>query len=133
MHAVRLRRETSRSADTPPLPTVLLTLFVRRAQSLGLAAGGAELVQLDVLDPDSIAAAMSGVTAVVCATGFTPSFNLKKDNPAQVDHKGTDNLVASATAEGSTVKKFVLVTSRANITNIDIRHTPFFRSRFSRS
>lgn len=70
---------------------------------------------------------------MVCATGFTPSFNLKKDNPAQVDHKGTDNLVASATAEGSTVKKFVLVTSRANITNIDIRHTPFFRSRFSRS
>ena len=56
---------------------------------------------------------MSGVTAVVCATGFTPSLNFKKDNPAQVDHKGTDNLVAAATAEGSTVKKFVLVTSRA--------------------
>lgn len=53
-----------------------------------MAAGGAELVQLDVLDPASIAAAMEGVTAVVCATGFTPSFNLKKDNPAQVDHKG---------------------------------------------
>jgi hypothetical protein len=45
---------------------------VKKASSLGLAASGAELVQLDVLDPSSIAAAMSGVSAVVCATGFTP-------------------------------------------------------------
>jgi uncharacterized protein YbjT (DUF2867 family) len=42
------------------------------------------LVQLDVLDPASIARAMAGVTAVVCATGFTPSFKFKTDNPAQV-------------------------------------------------
>lgn len=75
-----------------------------------MAASGAELVQLDVLDPGSIEEAMAGVTAVVCATGFTPSLNFKKDNPAQVDHKGTDNLVAAATANGA-VKKFVLVTS----------------------
>jgi uncharacterized protein YbjT (DUF2867 family) len=84
---------------------------VKKASSLGLAASGAELVQLDVLDPSSIAAAMSGVSAVVCATGFTPSFNIKRDNPAKVDHEGTDNLVAAATAPGSDVKKFVLVTS----------------------
>lgn len=89
------------SPPSPPFPT----------QGLGLAAGGAELVQLDVLDPDSIAAAAADVTAIVCATGFTPSLNFRKDNPAQVDHKGTDNLVAAATAPGSSVKKFVLVTS----------------------
>eukprot|EP00227_Mantoniella_beaufortii_P003622 CAMPEP_0197613720 /NCGR_PEP_ID=MMETSP1326-20131121/59163_1 /TAXON_ID=1155430 /ORGANISM="Genus nov. species nov., Strain RCC2288" /LENGTH=269 /DNA_ID=CAMNT_0043182585 /DNA_START=304 /DNA_END=1113 /DNA_ORIENTATION=+ len=83
---------------------------LKKAQGLGLGASGAELVQLDVLDPASIDAAMAGVTAIICATGFTPSFNFKKDNPAQVDHKGTDNLVAAATKAG-TVKKFVLVTS----------------------
>ena len=54
---------------------------------------------------------MQGCTAVICATGFTPSFNFKKDNPAKVDHEGTDNLVAVATAPGSSVKRFVLVTS----------------------
>ena len=75
-----------------------------------MAASGAELVQLDVLDPGSIDAAMAGVTAVICATGFTPSLNFRKDNPAQVDHKGTDNLVAAAGKAG-TVKRFVLVTS----------------------
>ena len=66
---------------------------------------------MDVLDTDSIAAAMAGVSAVICATGFTPSLNFKKDNPAKVDHVGTDNLVAAATAEGASVKRFVLVTS----------------------
>ena len=56
---------------------------------------------------------MAGASAVVCCTGFTPSLNFKKDNPAKVDHVGTDNLVAAAgnaKGEGS-VKKFVLVTS----------------------
>lgn len=83
----------------------------KKASSLGLAAAGAELVQLDVLDKASIEAAMQGCTAVICATGFTPSLNFKKDNPAKVDHEGTDNLVAVATAPGSSVKRFVLVTS----------------------
>ena len=40
----------------------------------------------------------------VCATGFTPSLNFKKDNPAKVDHVGTDNLVAAATAEGRSTR-----------------------------
>ena len=70
----------------------------KKASSLGLAAAGAELVQIDVLDKASIEAAMQGCTAVICATGFTPSLNFKKDNPAKVDHEGTDNLVAVATA-----------------------------------
>jgi len=83
----------------------------KKASALGLAASGADLVQLDVLDKASIEAAMQGCTAVICATGFTPSFNFKKDNPAKVDHEGTDNLVAVATAPGSSVKRFVLVTS----------------------
>ena len=82
---------------------------VKKAQSLGLAAAGAEVVQMDVLDTDSIAAAMAGVSAVICATGFTPSLNFKKDNPAKVDHLGTDNLVAAAAA--ADVKRFILVTS----------------------
>jgi uncharacterized protein YbjT (DUF2867 family) len=83
-----------------------------KMRALGLEAAGAELVALDVLDPDSIASAMAGASAVVCCTGFTPSLNFKKDNPAKVDHVGTDNLVAAAgTAKGGGVKKFVLVTS----------------------
>ena len=45
---------------------------------------------LDVLDPESIASAMAGASAVVCCTGFTPQLNFKKDNPAKVDHVGTD-------------------------------------------
>ena len=84
-----------------------------KMRALGLEAAGAELVALDVLDPESIASAMAGASAVVCCTGFTPSLNFKKDNPAKVDHVGTDNLVAAAgnaKGEGS-VKKFVLVTS----------------------
>ena len=83
----------------------------KKASALGLAASGADLVQLDVLNKASIEAAMQGCTAVICATVFTPSFNFKKDNPAKVDHEGTDNLVAVATAPGSSVKRFVLVTS----------------------
>jgi uncharacterized protein YbjT (DUF2867 family) len=82
----------------------------KKMRALGLEASGAELVQMDVLDSESINAAMAGVVAVVCCTGFTPSLNFKKDNPAKVDHVGTDNLVAAAVANGS-VQKFVLVTS----------------------
>ena len=82
----------------------------RRAEEDFSEAAGAELVALDVLDPDSIASAMAGASAVVCCTGFTPSLNFKKDNPAKVDHVGTDNLVAAAVAEKG-VKRFVLVTS----------------------
>ena len=81
-----------------------------KMRALGIEAAGAELVALDVLDPESISSAMAGVSAVVCCTGFTPSLNFKKDNPAKVDHVGTDNLVAAAVAEKG-VKRFVLVTS----------------------
>ena len=81
-----------------------------KMRSLGLEASGAELVAVDVLDVASIEAAMAGVSAVVCCTGFTPSLNFKKDNPAKVDHVGTDNLVKAAVGNGN-VKKFVLVTS----------------------
>ena len=72
-----------------------------KMRALGLEAAGAELVALDVLDPESIASAMAGASAVVCCTGFTPSLNFKKDNPAKVDHVGTDNLVAAAVANGA--------------------------------
>ena len=84
-----------------------------KMRALGLEAAGASSWPSAVLDPESIASAMAGASAVVCCTGFTPSLNFKKDNPAKVDHVGTDNLVAAAgnaKGEGS-VKKFVLVTS----------------------
>lgn len=83
---------------------------LKKAESLGLPETGAEVVLLDVLDAAQVAQAMQGAAAVVCATGFTPSLNLGKDNPAKVDRQGTVALVDAAVKSG-TVKKFVLVSS----------------------
>ena len=111
------RTEIGQKIDPPSRQCAAIAVIAnpyagRYSQELPkLEAAGAELVALDVLDPESIASAMAGASAVVCCTGFTPSLNFKKDNPAKVDHVGTDNLVAAAGNAKGSVKKFVLVTS----------------------
>ena len=84
---------------------------VRKGESLGLAAQGAKLVKVDVATDsvEAIAAAIGDSAAVVCATGFTPSFNFGVDNAAAVDGAGTRKAVDAAKAAG--VKQFILVSS----------------------
>lgn len=81
---------------------------VAKAKKLGLDKG-ARVVKIDVTEPATLASALAGVDAVVCATGFTPSFNFSKDNAQAVDQKGTFALVDAAKAAG--VTSFVLVSS----------------------
>ncbi|MDA0268207.1 MAG: SDR family oxidoreductase [Cyanobacteria bacterium] len=68
---------------------------------------GTEMVVGDVLDPTSLAAAIAGCTALICATGAKPS--LDPTGPYQVDYVGTQNLVKAAKAAG--IEQFVLVSS----------------------
>ena len=82
----------------------------KKAQSLGFTAAGAEIVHADVTEGvDALVEAIGDADAVVCATGFTPSFNFGKDNAKAVDGVGTRALVDAAKKAG--VKRFVLVTS----------------------
>jgi uncharacterized protein YbjT (DUF2867 family) len=84
---------------------------VKKAQGLGLAlTPSVELVQCDVTaGVDALVAAIGDADAVVCATGFTPSFNFAKDNAKAVDGQGTRDLVDAAKRAGC--KRFLLVTS----------------------
>ena len=83
----------------------------KKAQSLGFAAAGAEIVHADVTEGvDALVEAIGSQTsAVVCATGFSPTFNFGKDNAKMVDGVGTKALIDAAKKAG--VKRFVLVTS----------------------
>lgn len=67
----------------------------------------AELVVGDVLNPDSLRAAIAESTVVLCATGARPS--LDPTGPYKVDYEGTKNLVDVAKAQG--VQHFVFVSS----------------------
>lgn len=66
-----------------------------------------ELIVGDVLKPASLQTAIADCTAVVCATGATPSFDFTA--PYQVDYEGTKNLVKVAKASG--IEHFVMVSS----------------------
>ena len=67
----------------------------------------AELVTGDVLQPESLKAAMADCTVLLCATGATPS--LDPTGPYKVDYEGTKNLVDVAKQSG--IEHFVLVSS----------------------
>lgn len=67
----------------------------------------AELVTGDVLNRESLSAAIGDSTVLLCATGARPS--LDPTGPYQVDLEGTKNLVGVAKAKG--VEHFVLVSS----------------------
>lgn len=71
------------------------------------ASKGVEIVEGDVYRFSTVAQAMKGCNAVICATG--PTDRLNPLGPYTVDCEGTKNLVAAAQQQG--VSKFVLVTS----------------------
>jgi len=67
----------------------------------------AELVVGDVLQPETLAAAMADCTVLLCATGARPGFD--PTAPYRVDYEGTKNLVDVAKTRG--IERFVLVSS----------------------
>ncbi len=68
---------------------------------------GIELVEGDVLKPESLTAALGDSTVLLCATGAKPSFD--PTGPYKVDYEGTKNLVDAAKVKG--IEHFVLVSS----------------------
>lgn len=78
-----------------------------REKAKAILPPDAELVVGDVLNPESLIAALGDSTIVLCATGAKPSFD--PTSPYKVDFEGTKNLVDAAKAKG--IEKFVLVTS----------------------
>ncbi|MBE9078752.1 SDR family oxidoreductase [Romeria aff. gracilis LEGE 07310] len=66
-----------------------------------------ELVEGDVMKPETLGAAMATCTVVLCATGATPS--LDPTGPYQVDYEGNKNLINAAKQAGA--EQFVIVSS----------------------
>lgn len=66
-----------------------------------------DIAVADVLEPESLAAATTGCTVLLCATGARPSLNPL--GPFQVDFLGTRNLIAAAKA--AAIEHFVIVSS----------------------
>lgn len=66
-----------------------------------------ELVEGDVLKPETLAAAIGDCTVILCATGAKPGFD--PTAPYKVDYEGSKNLVDAAKAKG--MEQFVFVTS----------------------
>jgi len=73
----------------------------------GILPPETELVVGDVLQPQSLTAALGDSTVVLCATGAKPSFD--PTGPYKVDFEGTKNLVDAAKAKG--IEHFVFVSS----------------------
>ncbi|MBE9191109.1 SDR family oxidoreductase [Gloeocapsopsis crepidinum LEGE 06123] len=82
--------------------------LVRNVESAkAILPAEAELVVGDVLQPDSLRAAVGDSTVLLCATGAKPSFD--PTGPYKVDYEGTKNLVDIAKANG--IEHFVFVSS----------------------
>jgi uncharacterized protein YbjT (DUF2867 family) len=73
----------------------------------GILPAEAELVVGDVLNPQTLTAALGDSTVVLCATGAKPGFD--PTAPYKVDFEGTKNLVDAAKAKG--IEHFVFVSS----------------------
>lgn len=78
-----------------------------RQKAVELLPSNVEIAVGDVLQPESLRAAIADCTVVLCATGAAPSLDLT--GPFQVDCQGTKNLVAAAKEQG--IEHFVLVSS----------------------
>lgn len=66
-----------------------------------------ELIVGDILQPETLVAALGDSTVVLCAAGAKPSFD--PTGPYQVDFQGTKNLVKAA--QDRKIQHFVLVSS----------------------
>ncbi|MEH2351088.1 MAG: NAD(P)H-binding protein [Nostoc sp.] len=73
----------------------------------GILSPEAELVVGDVLQPESLNAALGDSTVLLVATGAKPSFD--PTGPYKVDFEGTKNLVEAAIVKG--IEHLVLVSS----------------------
>jgi uncharacterized protein YbjT (DUF2867 family) len=73
----------------------------------GILPPEAELIVGDVLNPESLTAALGNSTVLLNATGAKPSFD--PTGPYKVDFEGNKNLVDAAKAKG--IEHFVLVSS----------------------
>lgn len=73
----------------------------------GILSPEAELVVGDVLEPESLNAALGDSTVLLVATGAKPSFD--PTGPYKVDFEGTKNLVEAA--KSKRIEHFVLVSS----------------------
>ncbi len=78
-----------------------------RQVAQGILPPGVELVEGDVLKPQTLTEAIADCTVLLCATGARPS--LDPTGPFQVDYLGTQNLITAAKAQG--IEHFVLVSS----------------------
>ena len=72
-----------------------------------LLPASTDIVLGNVMQPDSLKAAIAGCTHVICATGARPS--LDPAGPFKVDYLGTRSLVKASQAAG--IEHFVLVSS----------------------
>ena len=66
-----------------------------------------DLVQGDVLNPETLSTALGDSTVLLCATGAAPSFD--PTGPYKVDYEGTKNLVDAAKVKG--IEHFAFVSS----------------------
>jgi len=73
----------------------------------GVLPPGTEIVAGDVLQLDTLKAALADCTHLICATGARPSFD--PTGPLKVDYLGTRSLVKAAQEKG--IEQFVLVSS----------------------
>ncbi|MFN6513270.1 MAG: NAD(P)H-binding protein [Nostoc sp. CreGUA01] len=87
------------------IPVIALVRDIEKARSI--LSPEAELVVGDVLQPETLTAALGDSTVVLVATGAKPSFD--PTGPYKVDFEGTKNLVDAAKAKG--IEHFVFVSS----------------------
>ncbi|MEH2056724.1 MAG: NAD(P)H-binding protein [Nostoc sp.] len=87
------------------IPVIALVRDIEKAK--GILSPEAQLVVGDVLQPESLTAALGDSTVLLVATGAKPSFD--PTGPYKVDFEGTKNLVDAAKAKG--IEHFVLVSS----------------------
>ncbi|MEH1840772.1 MAG: NAD(P)H-binding protein [Nostoc sp.] len=87
------------------IPVRALVRDIEKAR--GILSLEAELVVGDVLQPESLTAALGDSTVLLVATGAKPSFD--PTGPYKVDFEGTKNLVETAKAKG--IEHFVFISS----------------------
>jgi uncharacterized protein YbjT (DUF2867 family) len=87
------------------IPVRALVRDITKAREI--LPAGVELVEGDVLQPESLISALGDSTVILCATGAKPG--LDPTEPYKVDLEGTKNLVNAAKAKG--IEQFVLVSS----------------------